>query len=379
MSTRSYVSGLPRSTNIRRSANQAPSLQPYPKYDPPEPCTPEDHLVPPALHPPKDELISSLPDFNRNSCEFVVFDLETTGLRSDCEICQIAAMSVSDRTVWSTYVLPSCAIDPDASLVTGLVVRYAGNDRYLTHHGKHVRALPCKESILALYNHFRELSRIARHILCIGYCSKSFDVPILCNNFSKFGIPGDKLDSLGVCFVDAFPLVKYLTKTVNSACGNAAPLERATLSHVYEHLFDKRFPAHNAVTDVKALSQILFHSPLKVSPNSLIAQATTAGSAFANMEFQKKKASLLSTMHGLLFLDPPARGPISKYMAGKIAASGLGYDDLERIYKVRGREGLAQVCQAPVYTDNGKTVPRVTSNADIIQAIVKYFEELEET
>ena len=96
------------------------------------------------------------------------------------------------------------------------------------------------------------------------------------------------------------------------------------------------------------------------------------------MEFQKKKASFLSTMRGCLFLDPPAHGPISKYMAGKIVASGLGYEDLERIYKVLGREGIAQVCQDPVHMDNGKVTPRVTSNTDIIQAIFKYFEALEE-
>ncbi len=349
------------------------------RLDENSPTTPSTELtddLPPVLHRPKDTLLTSLPDFNQNSYQFVVFDLETTGLERNSEICQIAAERVDThkRESWSAYILPNVAINPRASLVTGLVVKYAGNDRYLTHYGQCVKATSSRDGIMSFYRHLKELSEAARHTILIGYCSKQFDVPVLCHSFRKYGITGEKLEELGICFAESYKVLKDI---FTSRAADKTAAQTATLTNIYESIFGEPFQAHNAVNDVNALSRIIFDSHCKPPPESLLSQATVAGSAFASMEFFENKSKLLNTMNDQLFSDNNTSSiwPLTRYLAMKTAASGLDYNDMKRIYKKWGEVGIDTLCRTVVKSDSGKRTYRITNNQNVIKAICTHFED----
>ena len=330
--------------------------------------------VPEITTRPKPIPITSLPNFDRHGCQFVMFDLETTGLKTNSEICQIATMGTNDGdSVWSTYILPTGGIDPSSSLVTGLVVKYAGNERYLTFCGKCVEALSYEEGMHSFHSHLRQLSTRAKHTILIGYNSKTFDVPFLYRSFHKVGIRADQLDTCGIGFVDAMAVVRDIKKA-----GKLVPKGkgRESLGEVYKNLFNESFRAHEAIRDVKALHRILFQSPLPVTPELILTHATTAGSAYKAVEFNEHRAKLLRTMYGRLFHDyPGSKLVISRHMANKIAASGLSYGDLQSVYQRYGKKGIASVCCTPCYSQEGKKTHRVTNTKEIIDAIADHFEK----
>lgn len=333
--------------------------------------------LPPILHRPKDTLLTSLANFDQNSYQFVVFDLETTGLQANAEICQIATERIDlnknhQHELWSTYILPNTAIDPGASLATGLVVKYAGNDRYLTHCGRRVETCSPRDGMILFYRYLKELSKIARHTILVGYCSKRFDVPVLCNSFGKFGIRGEELDELGICFADSESILKDIFSSIKS------DQKRATLANIYESIFSEPFQAHNAINDVKALSGILFDSHYKPPPESLLSRATVAHSAFNTMEFLRAQSKSLNTMNGRLFSSvckDSSRWPLTRYLARKTAASGLDYNEMKRIYQKWGKVGIDALCRTSVKSDTNRTSCRITYNTAVIAAICRHFEE----
>lgn len=361
-----------RTTTKRRIIYPKPNLQ----KPNPHPQALSLEGVPEITTRPKLIPITSLPNFDRDSCQFVIFDLETTGLKVDSEICQIAAMGTNDGdTVWSTYILPTGGIEPSSSLVTGLVVKYAGNERYLTFCGQCVEALLYKEGILSFYSHLRQLSTRAKHTILIGYNSKTFDVPILYRNFRKVGIMGDQLDACGIGFVDAMAVIRDIKKDGHLVQNGRGTLARGSLGEVYKNLFNESFRAHEAIRDVKALHRILFKSPLPVTPELILTHTTTAGSVYNDATFSERRLKLLGTMNGKLFHDyPGSKLVISRHMASKIAASGLSYEDLQSIYQQYGKEGIAAVCCTPCYSQEGKKTCRITKTKEVIDAITDYFE-----
>lgn len=332
--------------------------------------------LPPVLNRPEETSLTALPNFDKNNCQFVVFDLETTGLQRNSEICQIATLRKKHDSdeLWSTYILPTVAIDPGASIATGLVVKYAGNNRYLSHAGRLVKTCSSRDGMMSFYFHLQELSEAARHTILVGYRSKGFDVHVLFNNFQKFGITGDKLDELGVCFTDSYSILKTIFTARTNV--NTSP-KSATLSNIYENIFEVPFQAHNAANDVRALSRILFNSHCKPLPELLISQATTAGSAFDNAEFVNTKSKLLNTMNNRLFsnINTSLNWPLTPWMAKKTAASGLDYDEIKRVYEKWGKAGIDALCKMKSEGSRKTKSYRITNDQKVIEAICRHFEE----
>lgn len=332
--------------------------------------------VPEVTISPKTVPLTALPEFDRNSCQFIIFDLETTGLETKAEICQIASMAVNDLAVWSTYILPTCAINPLSSLVTGLVVKNSGNERYLTFCGKYVKTLSYKEGIHSFYSHLKTLSTKAKHTILIGYNSKTFDIPILFRSFDKVGVTASELDTFGIGFVDAMSVLNDMKKSRQLQLNKPSSTARGSLEEVYKHLFNETFRAHEAVKDISALYQVLFKSRLPITTDHILTHTITAGSSYKAFEFNEHKYKLLKTMKGRLFNDPSGlKLVISKHVAKKIATSGLNYKDLERVYQQYGREGISNVCSTQVHSQDGKMTYRVTNNMPIINAIADHFEK----
>ena len=52
-------------------------------------------------------------------CEVLIYDLETTGLKRDAEITQLACVDFDSGREFNTYIMPNGKIEPRASKVTG--------------------------------------------------------------------------------------------------------------------------------------------------------------------------------------------------------------------------------------------------------------------
>ncbi|CAC5378065.1 unnamed protein product [Mytilus coruscus] len=61
--------------------------------------------------------------------EFIIFDLETTGLSQNSDITQIAASSGSN--LFQRYIMQKCEINHEASKITGLTFLQSTNKMYL--------------------------------------------------------------------------------------------------------------------------------------------------------------------------------------------------------------------------------------------------------
>ena len=64
--------------------------------------------------------IKHLQDYN-----VLLFDLETTGLRKDAEITQIACVSLTEEKEFSCYIRPNGSIGPIATKITGLSIGFS--------------------------------------------------------------------------------------------------------------------------------------------------------------------------------------------------------------------------------------------------------------
>lgn len=133
----------------------------------------------------------------------VIFDLETTGFRRNCEILQIALVDVNDNSkFWNQYFQPMGPIDPKATEINQLSL---GIDSMLCYRG-----LECENVVKASEG----IKRFKNYLMCnypegailVAHNGDIFDFPVLkryletydqefCNNKDKY--PIDCIDSLG--------------------------------------------------------------------------------------------------------------------------------------------------------------------------------------
>ena len=110
----------------------------------------------------------------------LIYDLETSGLRKDAEIIQVACVDLEGRE-FSTYIMPKKAIDPGASKVTGLSVGYSQGMRTLCKDGKPVEAADRGTAIKGLSEFLKNQSSNKPKLL-IAHNGQSFDAPRLVAN-----------------------------------------------------------------------------------------------------------------------------------------------------------------------------------------------------
>lgn len=314
-------------------------------------------------------------------CQFIVFDLETTGLTPDSDICQIAAMKAQPgpqaaaESVWSIYLLPSRSIDKNAQKTTGLTTEHYHGQKCLCLHGVPVDAQPYEEGIRSFYTYLQKQSVSNKHTVLVGYGSEKLDVPVLINNFKQYGISSQDLEGLIAGFSDALYLIRKMRDEDNSSLvKDGLPLISASLSGVYSHLFNTQLrDAHNATADTKALHRILFQSRLNVTPSQLLSHSLTVSSAYAMSNYTSTYLACLNSMKGKLFNygDKPKLW-VTRYVATKMARSGICYDDLARIFKEHGPNGINVLLTGPC----GGSARRVTSDQKIVEAVIQHFQSL---
>eukprot|EP00105_Crassostrea_gigas_P034983 XP_019919131.1 PREDICTED: uncharacterized protein LOC105318905 [Crassostrea gigas] len=111
--------------------------------------------------------------------QFIVFDLETTGLGRTSDILQIACVCGTES--FNVYMKPTCCnISISASEAT--VLTYIGS--VLKHKGKSVESLPASDG---LQRFLQFLSQFPDTIL-LGHNIQNFDLPVLIHQLFKYNL-----------------------------------------------------------------------------------------------------------------------------------------------------------------------------------------------
>jgi DNA polymerase III epsilon subunit-like protein len=314
-----------------------------------------------------------------DQCQFIVFDLETTGIAVDSDICQIAAMKADHEcaaskpapAAWSTYLIPGRNIERRAHRVNGLSTDDHHGHRCLFRHGKPVEAQQYKEGIQSFYSYLQKQSSPGKHTILVAYGSERLDAPVLINSLNRCGISRQDLGGLIAGFSDALKMIRKMRTDPSMLKGGLPPTE-FSLSSIYNHLFNTQLrDAHDAVTDTRALHRILFQSHLKISPAQLLSSSSTLASVHDMVQYSTTALSNLHTMKGKLFNNQD--GPqlfLTRHMAAVIAKSGMCYEDLARVYREYGASGITYLLSGPC---SGREV-RVTSDKATIDAVIDHFQ-----
>ena len=194
--------------------------------------------------PPDESAEPAIPYKTRNTVgkkfadevSFVVFDLETGGLRYlEHDILQISA--ICGNKEFNAYVEPTRPISSEASNVNKLT-QVNGQ---LHYHSNPVETIPIMD---ALQQFMEFLQEIPKPVL-VGHYSKKFDLPFL-----RFYLKGNDMWetflSVVVGFVDTW--IVFRQEFPNRTSYKQVDLVRGLLGEEYE--------AHSALEDVRALQKL---------------------------------------------------------------------------------------------------------------------------
>ena len=319
--------------------------------------------------------------FNRNNVyNFIIFDIETNSSGKTAEICQLSAIDRSGLYQFNEYILPSRNVDVHASRVNGLSVRSIHGSRTLYKEDQPVSSVLIEQAIQNFVAFLRRTVQSSvksgdKEIctVLIGHNSQVFDTPTLLrqggNQLSH------SLVSLKVFFSDSLPLIRKLVKSKHpSLCSPDGSVVKTSQTSIYEKLFNKSFPAHDAMEDVKALRKILFDSSLNICDEMLTENMCTSKHAENDMKYLDHRHALLQTFRGKLFHPTDASFPVKQQIVEKIAGSGLSYQDLRNIIDKFGEKALIGVLSLPPSTSSPENKsPRVTKTTRILASIVQHF------
>ncbi|XP_063406005.1 uncharacterized protein LOC134689966 [Mytilus trossulus] len=170
----------------------------------------------------------------------VVFDLESTGFKSD--ITQLAAFD--GTTVFNEYVSPREVISPKISEITGLTFDFSCDQMY--HHGKPVKS---RDIQIVLLEFIEFISKKKKPIL-FGHNITSFDIPILMNKLRQHSLLSEFVLHIYGC-IDTIKLTRRKFKTKDIGNHKQQTLVTKLLGVEYDD--------HNACADVTSLFQLLAH------------------------------------------------------------------------------------------------------------------------
>ncbi|XP_071152017.1 uncharacterized protein, partial [Mytilus edulis] len=105
-----------------------------------------------------------------DSEEFIIFDLETTGLSRNSDITQIAASSGSN--IFQRYIMPRCEITHEASKITGLTFSHSTNKMYL--NGTIVQTCAIEQALLD----FIDFLKLQNKPVLVGHNITNFDMMV---------------------------------------------------------------------------------------------------------------------------------------------------------------------------------------------------------
>ena len=182
------------------------------------------------------------------------------------------------------------------------------------------------------------------------------------------------MNDLKIHFADSLVLFRHLVKekreALKAADGSFTDINQAAL---YRQLFKAEFEGHDALEDVKALKKILFHSPTGTTSAEIInkSNTTTLSSAIADMSYLDKSHNLLKSFDGVIG-DKFHPGILKRSLAKKLADSGLGYKDLQQLWRAHGEQGLLAILANPASSSSARR-SRGTSDVVALNQILNHF------
>ncbi|XP_053391964.1 DNA polymerase III PolC-type-like [Mercenaria mercenaria] len=277
----------------------------------------------------------------------VFYDIETTSLDASAEIVQLSACT--DGSCFNRYILPHRDFNRKSSEITGLTVEMINGHRSLCKAGK---TLP-STTLHAALNEFIDWLNSLKYekVILAAHNGKSFDMRLLIQAVQKEG----RLNALSVSvygFVDTLHMLRSVRKDKQSL----------SLANYYERVFHESFDAHDSSADVSARMRLFNHEKLNNKINEFVLKFRQAVSYLENVKVVKgNRNEIQSLMCG-------DKKVISKFMAHKIAESGLSYNHLKLAFLRDSVNGLKHVLSEKV---NGR--PRVTNRVSVIESMNLHF------
>ena len=251
---------------------------------------------------------------------------------------QLAA--IYDDNTFNRYILPEGNIEPGAGRVTQLQKK--NNNLY--HKGKYVETVYIMQCLLEFCAF---LSSLDKPVLLYGHNARVFDCPLLVAALSRYHLI-DCFSEIVTGFADTLRAFKVVLPEQKSH----------KLGTLVENVMEKRFEAHDAMEDARALQELC----------KAVADVETVRQHSFHIAYTQRQLSIrvkIASLRGMI-----KDGAVTEYMARKIANSGLAQSHLVRQFNTGGDKGVVQLLKA---TCNGK--PRVTTNERVLRSIVAYLKE----
>lgn len=301
----------------------------------------------------------------------VLFEMETTSLRRDSDICQIAFKPLDGRSkIWSLYMIPTCDIDPSATSVNNLIVDEIDGKEVLINlkDGQPVNAVEYTKGIHRVYKYLRRyakrLERGTRILLTSHNCHR-FDSRILLNALKKIQKRSKDLQELKIGFADSLKIFQQL-RTQGLLFPEEGESNSLKLTNVFEKVTGQERDQPDAIEKIEML-ELIFKS-LNIKPVDLLEHSTTPISLWNQMIFLKKKKPRLQTLRRTLAEhDSTGTSAITPYMADKMAESGLTFGDIRTVYRRHGDRGLKKL-----FTQTVPTTGRVRVTDQISVENIQY-------
>ena len=272
----------------------------------------------------------------------VYFDLETGGLSHGADILQIAA--VCGGQAFDKYVTPMGRIQRQSSRITGITCRQG----IVRVNGRRVFSIPIASALCQ----FTDWLRRVKPCILIAHNSR-FDSQHLLHHLCCQNMESKFVDCVSG-FVDSITIFKaYYPKMTD--------YKQTTLVMT---ILGKKYAAHNALADVRALKQLMEAS--NVTQNSLIQHGYSTSSALHSMNV--KQDSIENNISLQPLID---ENFLSAGMASKIAQSGLHLCHLQLLYDQGSVDGVHAAFSA--ITQNGQV--RVSKCRKISEKLSLYFQQ----
>ena len=268
----------------------------------------------------------------------VAYDLETTGfLTARCEITQLAATTFDGIHHYNCYILPNGTIEEQASQKTGLKVVNIGGERKLTKDGKVVGSMSWEIALAGFVGYLLGLARTNQSsvILLTAHNGELSDMPIILRYLKSTDTLYEKFETIPHLFADSKRLLKDRKERLQIPSSTDGKKEKFcfTLGGTYEHLFDDKFAAHDALEDVIALAKILSCNEVNLSSEDLLEFAIELKTALDYLNFLRGKKKYEQQYAAEL-------PDVSSYMAGKLVENGVTVEVLLDVYKDFGIKGI---------------------------------------
>lgn len=168
------------------------------------------------------------------------FDLETTGLKRDSEIIQIACVSLKDiQHSFNEFAVPDGEVSPSASKVNHLTISFKEGKKVLMKDNRTVAAEVLSQQAVTAFLDFLDREKTKggnAKIVLISHNGDSFDFPVFINSLARYSVL-ERAKAIDLMFLDSLKVFRSTDKVGKNIS--------MSLSSIYQRIFGKEFDAHD--------------------------------------------------------------------------------------------------------------------------------------